>query len=48
MALAATGDAANYERYKSTAHQLYHEFRRSVRLPSGDKLGADVSRTAAP
>lgn len=44
MALAATGDAANYERYKSTAHQLYHEFRRSVRLPSGDKLGADVSR----
>ena len=44
MALAATGDASNYERYKSTAHQLYHEFRRSVRLPSGDKLGADVSR----
>lgn len=45
MALAATGDAGNYERYKSTAHQLYHEFRRSVRLPSGDKLGADVSRS---
>lgn len=32
-----------YENYKSIAHRLYHEFRKSIRLPRGDRLGTDTT-----
>lgn len=37
------GSDANYEAYKGRAHKLFHEFRAAVHLPSGDKLGVDVT-----
>lgn len=43
MARYATGDAGNYEAYKSRAHKLFHAFRQSARLPGGERLGVDVT-----
>lgn len=40
------GSDVNYEAYKGRAHKLFHEFRAAVHLPSGDKLGVDVSNIA--
>ena len=37
------GNTANYEAYKGRAFDLFHEFRNSVRLPGGDKLGVDIT-----
>jgi hypothetical protein len=37
------GSDAGYEAYKGRAHKLFHEFRAAVHLPSGDKLGVDVT-----
>ena len=37
------GSDANYEAYKGRAHKLFHEFRAAVRLPSGAKLGIDIT-----
>ena len=37
------GNDANYEAYKGRAHKLFHEFRASVRLPGGEKLGTDIT-----
>lgn len=34
-----TGSEAGYESFKSTAHKLFHHFRRNVRLPGGERLG---------
>ena len=44
MSIAETGSVDAYERYKGIAHKLFHEFRNAVRLPSGERLGADISR----
>jgi hypothetical protein len=41
------GSEVNYEAYKGRAHKLFHEFRTSVRLPSGDRLGTDITGGAA-
>lgn len=40
----AEGSDRNYEAYKGRAHTLFHEFRRSVRLPGGERLGTDTSK----
>ena len=37
------GNTANYEAYKGRAFDLFHEFRNSVRLPTGDKFGTDIT-----
>jgi len=37
------GSEANYEAYKGRAHKLFHEFRASVRLPGGARLGTDIA-----
>lgn len=37
------GGDANYEAYKGRAHKLFHDFRASVRLPNGAKLGTDIT-----
>jgi len=47
MAEHETGNADGYETYKSRAHKLFHEFRANVRLPSGARMGVDVSESAA-
>lgn len=44
MCRAESGIEANYEAYKSVAHAYYHQFRAAVRLPSGQRLGVDVSQ----
>jgi len=44
MARHATGDAGNYEAYKSRAHKLFHAFRQSARLPGGERLGVDITK----
>jgi len=46
MAIADTGSADAYERYKGIAHKLFHEFRANVRLPGGARLGADITHHA--
>jgi hypothetical protein len=45
MAVAETGSADAYERYKGIAHKLFHEFRANVSLPGGARLGTDTSHT---
>lgn len=37
------GTDANYEAYKGRAHPLFHQFRKSIRLPNGDRLGTDIT-----
>lgn len=37
------GNDVNYEAYKGRAHKLFHETRKSIRLPNGDKLGTDIT-----
>lgn len=37
------GNDANYEAYKGRAHKLFHDFRGAVRLPSGERLGHDIT-----
>ena len=39
----AEGNDANYANYKGRAHPLFHEFRKAVRLPNGDRLGTDIT-----
>jgi len=43
MCLSVEGSDTNYENYKGRAHPLFHAFRNSVRLPSGDKLDTDIT-----
>ena len=43
----AEGTDANYEAYKGRAHPLFHAFRNSVRLPTGERLGTDTAATVA-
>lgn len=43
----AEGNDANYAAYKGRAHVLFHEFRKSVRLPGGERFGTDISSGAA-
>lgn len=44
MCRAETGSEASYESFKSTAHKLFHQFRRNVRLPGGERLGTDLTQ----
>ena len=37
------GNEGNYNAYKGRAHPLFHEFRKAVRLPNGDRLGTDIT-----
>ena len=48
MAQTARGDAREYEAYKGAASEVAKRLRRDLRLPGGERLGADISRTAAP
>ena len=43
MCVSLEGNDANYEAYKGRAHPLFHEFRKAVRLPNGDKIGTDIT-----
>jgi hypothetical protein len=43
MAELARGDAAQYEAYKGVASELGKRLRAELRLPSGERLGVDVS-----
>lgn len=46
MAEHQTGNADSYETYKSRAHRLFHDFRKSVRV-NGQPLGTDVTQSSA-
>ena len=37
------GNEGNYNAYKGRAHPLFHEFRKAVHLPNGERLGTDIT-----
>lgn len=48
MAQHARGSPREYEAYKGVASEVAKRLRSDLRLPGGERLGADISRTAAP
>lgn len=48
MAQLARGDASQYAAFKGVASEVAKRLRAELRLPTGDRIGTDISRTEAP